>query len=109
MGRITHYGSLWSRFQTMVDSQIDFAFEFRFHFHARMRSGVPGVPWQTGQLSLKRLVLFCLMFFSKVRHLSVVEDFSLCKIKAYLLKAYKLTPKDTKLKLRQFLCTDKLT
>ena len=50
------------------------------------RSRVPGAALQTGQLSLNVWRSFVLMFFSKVRHLLVVEGFSLYKIKAYLLK-----------------------
>ena len=71
----------------MLDSQFDFAFEFRFFtFTKGERSRVPGGPWQTGQPSLNVWRSFVLMFFSTVRHLLVVEGFSLCKIKAYLLK-----------------------
>ena len=79
-------GSLWSHFRTMLDSQIDVAFEFHFHFYARRAVSCPRRVIANWTTELKRMTFFCFMFVSKEKHLSVVED--------------------TKLNLRQFLCTD---
>ena len=58
---------------------------FVFTFDQGERSRIPGGPSQTRQLNLNVWRSFVLTFFLKVRGSSVVESFSLSKIKAYLL------------------------
>ena len=60
-------GSLWSRFQTMLDSQIDFTFEVSFHFYASRAVSCPRRAMANWTAELKRLVFFCfdVLFESK--------------------------------------------
>ena len=51
----------------MLDSQIDFAFDFRFHFHSRRAVSCPRRATANWTAELERLTFFCfdVLFESK--------------------------------------------
>ena len=86
MDRISHLWFIVVSFSNDVGFANRFCMSFVFTFTQGTRSRVPKGAWQTGQFRLNVWHSFLLMSFMKVRHLSVVEGFGSCKIKAYLIK-----------------------